>query len=114
MLDGQTWASCEHYFQAAKFADAPAYREKVRQAESPGASWALGQTRHVRIRGDWEVVKGYVMYQAVRAKYEQHPEIAAELAGRTPSAEDLHIHHGPPSRDFAWTVFDCDSDARRQ
>ena len=32
-MDGQVWATVEHYFQASKFEDA-AYREKIRKARS--------------------------------------------------------------------------------
>ena len=95
VVNGQAWPTCEHYFQAMKFADATGvfaratsrddererldYQEKIRKAESPGASWALGQTRGVRLRRDWELVKGHIMYEGVKAKYEQYPELAAEL-----------------------------------
>jgi ribA/ribD-fused uncharacterized protein len=88
VIDGVEWPTCEHYFQAIKFEGADdaysvAHREAIRQASSAGRAWQLGQSRRCTIRDDWEIIKANVMYRAVKAKYEQHPALAAELVATT-------------------------------
>ncbi|VTR99272.1 NADAR family protein [Tuwongella immobilis] len=73
-LDGQEWPTSEHYFQAQKFSDS-AYQEKIRTNASPMIAARLGRSRKVPIRRDWESVKDAVMLRAVRAKFQQHPEL---------------------------------------
>jgi ribA/ribD-fused uncharacterized protein len=77
-LDGKTWPTSEHYFQAQKFDDA-AYREKIRTATSPMIAARLGRSRKVKIRRDWESAKLDVMRRAVRAKFEAHEELRTLL-----------------------------------
>jgi ribA/ribD-fused uncharacterized protein len=77
-LDGSRWPTSEHYFQAQKFSD-PKLREQVRRASTPGEAARLGRSRRAPLRGDWEAVKVDVMRRAVRAKFEQHPDLAARL-----------------------------------
>lgn len=77
-LDGQTWPTSEHYFQAMKFEDA-AYREKIRKTNSPMLAARLGRSRKQKLRRDWESVKVGVMRVAVSAKFTQHPELRALL-----------------------------------
>ncbi|PRQ10242.1 NADAR family protein [Enhygromyxa salina] len=78
-LDGQLWATTEHYFQAQKFHD-PELRERVRLAPSPGQAAKLGR-RLAGLRADWEQVKESVMLDALRAKFGQHPRLARLLLG---------------------------------
>jgi ribA/ribD-fused uncharacterized protein len=77
-VDGKTWPTSEHYFQAQKFHDAD-YREQIRQARTPMRSAELGRSRKVELRPDWESIKDGVMRTAVRAKFEQHEELRALL-----------------------------------
>ncbi|WP_425394936.1 NADAR family protein [Aeoliella sp.] len=70
-LDGVTWPTSEHYFQAEKFEDQE-YREKIRTTASPMIAARLGRSRKVPIRSDWESVKLDVMRRAVRAKFAAH------------------------------------------
>jgi ribA/ribD-fused uncharacterized protein len=69
--DGAYWSTVEHYFQAQKFPDAEcaAYREKIRTAKTPKQAKALGQTRSISIRADWEEVKDGIMLAALRKKF---------------------------------------------
>src|SRR5688572_26175830 len=79
-IDGVTWPTSEHYFQAQKFSD-PAVRETIRLEPSPMNAAKLGRSREFAIRPDWEVVKDDVMRRAVRAKFTEHAELQALLVG---------------------------------
>lgn len=73
-LDGTTWPTSEHYFQAMKFAGTE-HSEAIRQAKSPMIAARMGRDRKKPLRRDWESVKDSVMRDAVRAKFQQHPEL---------------------------------------
>jgi len=73
-IGGKVWPTVEHYFQAQKSQD-PKRREQIRRANSPALAARLGRDRKARIRRDWESVKVDVMQKAVRAKFEQHPDL---------------------------------------
>jgi ribA/ribD-fused uncharacterized protein len=73
-LDGKTWQTSEHYFQAQKFEDA-AIQEEVRLAKSPMVAARMGRDRSKPLRKDWESIKDDVMRRAVRAKFSQHDDI---------------------------------------
>lgn len=92
-LDGLTWRSAEHYYQAQK-SDDPAYREAIRTAVSPGMAKRLaappGAPRRISAqswfrkhgvlpRDDWHQVKLDIMRRADRAKFTQHGELSALL-----------------------------------
>jgi N-glycosidase YbiA len=66
------WPTVEHFFQAQKFDD-PDYRERIRRVARPKQAKALGMTRAVPIRSDWDSVKDGIMYLAVRTKFDTHP-----------------------------------------
>jgi N-glycosidase YbiA len=73
-LDGQIWATSEHYFQAQKITDLE-YRERIRTAATPTEAARLGRSRKVAIRADWECIKDQVMKDAVFAKFDQNPAV---------------------------------------
>ncbi len=77
-LGGKLWQTVEHYFQAQKFPSTP-QEEAIRLAPDPMTAKNLGQSRTVPLRPDWDVVKDAVMREAVRAKFDQHPDIRAVL-----------------------------------
>ncbi len=77
-LDGASWPTSEHYFQAQKFAGTP-HAERIRRAKSPGEAAQLGRTRDLPLRADWEAVKDDVMRRVVLAKFEQHATLAEVL-----------------------------------
>lgn len=74
IVDGVTWHTSEHYFQAHKFLDEE-YFDKIRMAESPMKAANLGRSRKVAIRDDWENVKDDIMRRAVYEKFTQNEEI---------------------------------------
>jgi ribA/ribD-fused uncharacterized protein len=77
--DGVYWPTVEHFFQAQKFLD-PEHRERIRRASSPRDARALGQSRAIPIRADWEAAREDVMYQALRLKF-RRPQLTALLLG---------------------------------
>lgn len=77
-LGGERWPSSEHYFQAQKFDDA-GYRRQIRSTRSPMQAARLGRDRRQKLRRDWESVKVGVMREALLAKFQQHPALAALL-----------------------------------
>jgi N-glycosidase YbiA len=79
-LDGKTWPTSEHYFQAQKFEDSR-LRESIRRTRSPMIAARMGRDRKKPLRGDWEAVKVEVMRRAVRAKFTQHDDLRQTLVG---------------------------------
>lgn len=77
-LKGKLWPTSEHYFQAQKFVGT-AHETKIRKSASPMKAAQLGRSRNVKLRPDWNKVKDNVMYDAVKAKFIQHPELQALL-----------------------------------
>lgn len=79
-LEGKTWPTSEHYFQAQKFIETdPAWAAAIRKADSPGLAARMGRDRKHPLRRDWEAVKDDVMRKALAAKFEQHDELRALL-----------------------------------
>ena len=72
---GLTYQSSEAAFQAQK---CMTEEEKLPFTQcGPGKSKGMG--RRVKLRPDWEEVKVGIMEEIVRAKFTQHPELAARL-----------------------------------
>jgi ribA/ribD-fused uncharacterized protein len=88
-LDGHTWRTSEHYFQAQKFAGTPR-EEEIRLANSPSIAARMGRSRKHRLRPDWEHVKDNVMRKAVLAKFSQHADLRAILLG---TGDALLVEH---------------------
>lgn len=82
-IDGTPWQTVEHYFQAMKFAGTPR-EDAIRLAPAPMDAKNMGNDRNrsdYPLRSDWGTVKDDVMRRAVRAKFEQNPDIRAVLLG---------------------------------
>src|SRR5580698_6903386 len=79
-LQGCTWPTSEHYFQAQKFFD-QAYGEPIRLVASPMIAARMGRSRAVPIREDWEAVQDEVMRTALRAKFASHAQLQQLLLG---------------------------------
>lgn len=89
-LDGKLWATVEHYFQAMKFPSDPTYQEKIRLEKTPVKAKALGQSRTVPIRVDWDAVREDIMKKALEAKFTQNDTLKSVLlsTGDRPIIED--------------------------
>ena len=77
----QTWPTVEHYYQAMKFPQDPAWQEEIRSAPTPVKAKQLGLSPEHPARGDWEQVKEKVMKTALLAKFRQNPALLAQLLG---------------------------------
>lgn len=78
LLRGRLWPSVEHYFQAMKFSD-PATRQRILKASSPSEAQHVAATLVGGRRPDWYRVRNIVMYNAIKAKFTQHPDLADQL-----------------------------------
>lgn len=77
-LKGKTWPTVEHYFQGQKFPGTE-YESRARKAKSPAIAARLGRDRSLPLRRDWQKVKDNIMFDAVLAKFTQHPDIRGIL-----------------------------------
>lgn len=73
-LDGKTWPTSEHYFQANKFLD-DKHVEAIRNEPSAMIAARMGRSRSRPLRADWESVKDQVMKTALMAKFTQHESL---------------------------------------
>lgn len=89
LLDGDTYPSVEHAFQAAKTIDL-AEREKIRACEKPGDAKTLG--RLVTLRPRWEQQKRMIMTYLVRQKFSRDPVLRQSLI-QTGDAELVEGNH---------------------
>jgi ribA/ribD-fused uncharacterized protein len=96
-LDGAFWPTVEHYFQAQKFPSQPPYQEKIRRARLAKDAKALGRSRKVLLREDWEQVKDEVMRRALRAKFKTHAKLRELLQG----TRERDLIENAPS-DYYW------------
>ena len=78
-VEGTTWRSVEHYFQAQKFPGDSVLQERIRTAKTALGAKRLGRTRSEHFRSDWEQVKEDVMITGLRAKFTQNPELKKSL-----------------------------------
>ncbi len=72
-VDGKTYPTVEHYFQACK-ATTEEKHEEVRRAENPDEAKKLGKSIK-QIRPDWEDIKSDVMRKGVYAKFTQNEDL---------------------------------------
>ena len=77
-VDGKTWPTSEHYFQAQKFLDEK-YREEIRRVSSPMVAARMGRDRSKPLRKNWESVKEQAELRALllataSAKLVEHTE----------------------------------------
>lgn len=84
-LEGKTYPTVEHYFQAMKFPANPDYQDQIIAAKTPASAKKLGTTRVIPIRADWDTVpvggsyedsiREKVMKVAIEAKFKQNPAL---------------------------------------
>jgi DNA-directed RNA polymerase II subunit RPB2 len=77
----QTWPTVEHYYQAMKFPQDPAFQEEIRMVPTPARAKKMGTDRSRPVRGDWDRIKEKIMKKALVAKFQQNPGLLAVLQG---------------------------------
>ena len=77
-LDGLTYPTIEHYYQAQKYAGT-SYAEEIRAAPNPMLARRMGRSKEHPIRPDWDNVKEDVMLLATLVKFESHADARASL-----------------------------------
>jgi ribA/ribD-fused uncharacterized protein len=85
-LPTQAWPTVEHYYQAMKFPQDPAWQEEIRMARSPETAKKMGVTKEHPARGDWTAVRDRVMKGALLKKFSQNPAalgVLQKTAGRS-------------------------------
>lgn len=92
--EGITYQNNEAAFQSAKVTDFEV-RKKFANLDS---SSAKRKGRHVRLRHDWEKVKFNIMYEIVKAKFEQNAHLKIYLL----STKDEHLEEGNSWGDKIW------------
>lgn len=75
-LDGASYPSVEHAYQAAKTLDESA-RRRIRDAQTPNLAKRLG--RRCTLRPEWEQIKVSIMHDLVRQKFRQHDRLTRQL-----------------------------------
>ena len=96
MLDGYSYPSVEHAYQAAKSLDVD-YRWRCRSALHAGLAKRLGRT--AALRHDWDTSKVGIMRELVRQKF-AHPELAEKLL----ATGDAELIEGNHWNDTFWGV----------
>lgn len=96
MLDGWSWLTSEHYYQAQKFKGTIHYHE-VRKAPSAKAAAKIGRDRKLPLREGWRSMKVDIMKQAVFAKFLTHEDIREILLD---TGEEELVENAP--RDYYW------------
>lgn len=99
-VDGITFPSVEHWFQANKTTD-PAEFKAIAAAQTPGKSKRMG--RGCQLRPDWEEVKTDVMLNGLRHKF-KIPELRAKLL----ATGDEELVEGNTWHDCTWGRCVCD------
>ncbi|RXJ74453.1 GTP cyclohydrolase [Veronia nyctiphanis] len=77
-IDGVTWPTSEHYYQAQKFNHPPVI-EAIRFAESAKKAFKLSRLYGHLMRDDWYDIRQDVMRRAITEKFLQHPELRKQL-----------------------------------
>jgi ribA/ribD-fused uncharacterized protein len=95
-MKGLLWPTSEHYFQAQKFVGTP-HEEAIRAVASPMVAARMGRSRARPLRPDWETVKNDIMYEVVRAKFEQHLDLRSILLD---TGDSVIVEH--TERDAYW------------
>jgi ribA/ribD-fused uncharacterized protein len=99
-LNGHEWKTAEHFFQASKFLFPP-LASAIREAASATEAKYLAKLWHAHKRADWGFIRLAVMYEAVRAKFTQHPNLRLQLLG---TGDSMLIERAPSDCFWGQTV----------
>jgi ribA/ribD-fused uncharacterized protein len=90
-IDGLTWPTTEHYYQAQKFAD-PTRQAAIHAAPTPGVAKQIAWADDTGLHSDWQAVRDEVMLVALRAKFTQHPALRDQLLATGDAMLVEHTH----------------------
>ncbi|MFD2177987.1 NADAR family protein [Veronia pacifica] len=77
-IEGVSWPTAEHYYQAQKFNHPPVI-EAVRFAESAKKAFRLSRLYGHLVREDWYEIRRDIMSRSVKEKFLQHNELKDKL-----------------------------------
>jgi ribA/ribD-fused uncharacterized protein len=77
-LNGKSWQTVEHFYQAAKSL-IPEQSEAIRLADTPFLAKRLGGSRATTLRPNWDNLRTEVMQEAIRAKFTQNEDLRTRL-----------------------------------
>ena len=89
-IKGKTYASCENYILAQKFAGT-AIEERIQKCADAQSAQALCRQSSVSCHYNWEVVRISAMEQALYAKFTQHEDLRQLLLSTEPRNIVYHI-----------------------
>lgn len=95
-LNGKTWPTSEHYYQAQKVVGTP-WEDKIRLCKTPKEAFDMTRLPEFPERADWAEVKDDAMYEAVYAKFTQHEGLRKKLLE---TGDHILIEDSPA--DFYW------------
>ena len=96
-LDGDTYPSVEHAYQAAKTLD-PEERRVIRTTPQSNLAKKLGQ--YIAIRPDWEDVKLWIMSDLVWQKFSNNKELKDKLL----ATDSVELIEGNWWNDTYWGI----------
>jgi len=98
IVDGKTYKTNEHYYQSQKTIDVEV-SSWIASAPSPFLAMRAGRSLRIgkEFRSDWENIKVEVMLKGLRAKFQQHPELAQKLL----ATGNAVLHEDSPT-DMFW------------
>lgn len=74
-INGITYRTSEHYFQAQKYTHNKTHFNDIVNAKTPSIAAKLGRMKTIPIREDWEQIKNGVMLEVLRYKFTQHENL---------------------------------------
>lgn len=98
VIDGVTWKSVEHYYQAEKSLD-PVYRQLVHDAATPADAKALGNDPAYEHRADWDTWKLMAMRRGLFYKFHQNRDLRDLLL----ATGDKELHENSMV-DYYWGI----------
>lgn len=80
-LDGEKWATVEHYYQAHKFQHTgfEYLMPQIQAASTPELAAKIGRSLEYQPRPDWNLHKCQIMYRAIWQKFSSHLDIQRVL-----------------------------------
>jgi ribA/ribD-fused uncharacterized protein len=89
ILQGKDYPTVEHWFQSQKFTNQE-LQETIRTAATAAKAKHLGRTRDPSFLSNWDSVKESILYEGLKAKFEQNP-ILQTLLLKTGSEELIEL-----------------------